>query len=732
MKVFFVNIFLCVSLFLNSQTTHNLDWGFESTNQQITIDVGDTVIWTWSLGTHNLRSTSGVESFDSGYASSGFVFSHTFTTAGITEYVCDPHASSMYGTVIVSSGIVPDYFNDFSTFPGNLWSEAQGSPTTGLTGVTTSFWVSDGFANNGFSGAAKVNIYSTGRDEWLISPDFDLSAMTYYLNLDAAATEYASTVDAIWGDDDYAGLYVTTDDGATWTELYRWDGNNNPGVQGAAMPEIELTGYTTAKFGIYAESTVPNEDIDFFVDNFRITQQPLGDAPDAVTNMIPNDGAINIEILTNNNTPPSKIITFEWTAATTGGIATSFIISLGTDDEASNIGSMTFATSPASISYGLVGTTNGWMPNTTYYWKVTAINSEGQADSPIYSFTTDSPDGFYDVTFNVDTNNVFVGDNGMYLGDGIFGGSNAVAMSDDDGDGIWSVTVSLAEGTAGNYAFFNSPNGGGDFGTKENLAGLDCADGQFNDRILDPVTADTTISYCFGTCDTSCGTDDTLDCNYSLRMLDSWGDGWAGNTIDVLVDGVVVLDDVTMANGAEEIVTFSVTTGADVTTIWNGGGSWATEVSYEIYDTDDSIVGTGNSTTDILSGSITAACPNCTTPMFTTSPADITVECDASTLPAATGTAVATDNCDNNVTITYNDTTVSVIGNNSVITRVWTATDDNSNATTFTQTITVVDTTAPVADATTLTDVTAECSVCLLYTSPSPRDLSTSRMPSSA
>ena len=49
--------------------------------------------------------------------------------------------------------------------------------------------------------------------------------------------------------------------------------------------------------------------------------------------------------------------------------------------------------------------------------------------------------------------------------------------------------------------------------------------------------------------------------------------------------------------------------------------------------------------------------------------------------------------------------------NNSVITRVWTATDDNGNSITYTQTITVVDTTAPVADVANLADVTAECSV---------------------
>ena len=64
--------------------------------------VGETITWTWGGGTHNLRTTGGVEMFDSGYSSTyGFTFSHTFTVVGTTTYVCDPHESHMYGIVTV-------------------------------------------------------------------------------------------------------------------------------------------------------------------------------------------------------------------------------------------------------------------------------------------------------------------------------------------------------------------------------------------------------------------------------------------------------------------------------------------------------------------------------------------------------------------------------------------------------------------------------------------------------
>ena len=88
-----------------TQTTHYLSWVNDGSDagQALTIQVGDTVEWTWGAGTHNLVSTSGVETFDSGYESSGFVWSHTFTVVGSTDYICSPHATNMYGTITATA-----------------------------------------------------------------------------------------------------------------------------------------------------------------------------------------------------------------------------------------------------------------------------------------------------------------------------------------------------------------------------------------------------------------------------------------------------------------------------------------------------------------------------------------------------------------------------------------------------------------------------------------------------
>ena len=110
----FISIYSCendsvsdVTNSLNDDLTlYDLPWQNSSisTDQQLTIQVGDTVRWTWDSGGHNLRSTSGVETFDSGFidASPGFQFQWVFTQVGSTQYICDPHPNSMFGTITVT------------------------------------------------------------------------------------------------------------------------------------------------------------------------------------------------------------------------------------------------------------------------------------------------------------------------------------------------------------------------------------------------------------------------------------------------------------------------------------------------------------------------------------------------------------------------------------------------------------------------------------------------------
>lgn len=77
-------------------------------------------------------------------------------------------------------------------------------------------------------------------------------------------------------------------------------------------------------------------------------------------------------------------------------------------------------------------------------------------------------------------------------------------------------------------------------------------------------------------------------------------------------------------------------------------------------------------------------------------PGNVTIECTANTLPANTGTATATDNCDGTPTIDFDDVTVGgSCPQEYTITRTWSATDDCGNTSTCVQTIVVDDSVAP-------------------------------------
>ena len=66
------------------------------------------------------------------------------------------------------------------------------------------------------------------------------------------------------------------------------------------------------------------------------------------------------------------------------------------------------------------------------------------------------------VTFQVNTQSIVVGPNGIYAGGGVLGGSNALALSDPDADGVWEGSTQVSGAGGGHVDCFNIPSGAAD------------------------------------------------------------------------------------------------------------------------------------------------------------------------------------------------------------------------------------------------------------------------------
>ena len=110
-----------------------------------------------------------------------------------------------------------------------------------------------------------------------------------------------------------------------------------------------------------------------------------------------------------------------------------------------------------------------------------------------------------DITFNLGGAAAPDPGAGFFIaGGGNFGAPGDFELTDDDMDGIYSITVNRAVGFNSFYTFTNGACP--DFSCKEDISGQSCANpANFNDRFLPAVTQDTTLSLCFGDCDTASG-----------------------------------------------------------------------------------------------------------------------------------------------------------------------------------------------------------------------------------
>ncbi len=154
------------------------------------------------------------------------------------------------------------------------------------------------------------------------------------------------------------------------------------------------------------------------------------------------------------------------------------------------------------------------------------------------------------VTFEVNMSTQAVSESGVFLAGGAEFGHGLYPMSDDDGDQIYTITVPRYLGYSSHYTFINGICES-DWACKEDISGQDCADANnYNDRFLDSLTTDITISTCFGECSTdgTCsGGSNAVMVTFQVDVPDiADGDSVfiAGNTINNWTPGATPLMDV--------------------------------------------------------------------------------------------------------------------------------------------------------------------------------------------
>ena len=120
--------------------------------------------------------------------------------------------------------------------------------------------------------------------------------------------------------------------------------------------------------------------------------------------------------------------------------------------------------------------------------------------------------------------------------------------------------------------------------------------------IPDAPSADSLVAYCSGSSSIlleAVGSPLGIPVTFTLDMFDSWGDGWNGNAITILADGIPVLEQATITGGSAGIALFDAPEGSTLTAVWTPG-TFQNEVSFDLYDGNGVLVSSGvyNATID--------------------------------------------------------------------------------------------------------------------------------------
>ena len=180
-------------------------------------------------------------------------------------------AASTFTTPCAAS--IPPYVQDFATQPLPCFAFASAGTVAAGPSGTGGIWLEDGFLNNGTTGAMKVNLYSTNRIGWLITPTYDLTGGPFAFTFNYGLTAWNETTPSTMGSDDSVKILMSTNGGTSWTEISQFTVASN--IQNVSTPysyAIPTTAGNNVKFAFLAtDGTVDDaEDYDFFIDDLKV------------------------------------------------------------------------------------------------------------------------------------------------------------------------------------------------------------------------------------------------------------------------------------------------------------------------------------------------------------------------------------------------------------------------------------------------------------------------------
>lgn len=337
---------------------------------------GGTFTWTSPSGggasvitsTINIYSNSGYSTlvYTTSGVTSPYILSSGLLSPGTTYYYqvsnSNGCASSTNGgsftTLCSAITTFPSIF-DFSTYlPSVCWNEGDGGdvnagPTT--ISSTASSWAEDGYLNVTTTGSAKINIDTTGDNDWIISPEYSIPTTNYRVAYNVGATQWNNTTapTTAWETDDFVQLLVTTSGMTNWTILKTFNDANVPSHLGQLDFTI-LSAYSgqTVRFAFRGVEGASDggADIDFFIDNFTIKENPACPDPSNLTtsNILNTAATLNWDAATS---PETTVSGYDYYYSTSS-----------TAPDGSTVPSGSSASTSANIS--------GLTASTTYYFWV--------------------------------------------------------------------------------------------------------------------------------------------------------------------------------------------------------------------------------------------------------------------------------------------------------------------------------------------------------------------------